>query len=60
MKMPMTMIISMLVRAPSALPTAVVSRPTEPSSCAPIEAVPPSGIRPRLAGKRHQPVELAH
>ena len=47
MKMPMTMISSMLVKAPIALPTQLVSRPTEPSNWEPIEAVPPSGTRPK-------------
>jgi len=39
-----------LVIAPSALPTALVSRPTEPSNCEPRFVGGPFGMRPRDEG----------
>ncbi len=46
MKMPITIIRIMLVTAPIALPTALVSRPTDPSSSLPMLAGGPLGINP--------------
>ena len=47
-----------LVTAPIALPTALVSRPTEPSSCVPRSGRLALGHQAERSGELHQPVEL--
>ena len=56
--MPMTIIAMTLATAPIALPTALVSRPTEPSSCAAEVGRLALGHQAERAGEFHQPVEL--
>jgi hypothetical protein len=48
-KMPMTIIRITLVTAPSALPTALVKRPTDPSNCVPSSVGGVLGMSPREA-----------
>ena len=54
----MTIIAMTLATAPIALPTALVSRPTEPSSCAPRLAGWPAGHQAERGGEGDQAVEL--
>ena len=56
-KMPMTIIAMTLVTAPIALPTALVSRPTEPSSCCTEVVGGPLGTG-RATRRIHHAVEL--